>query len=50
VFLDPAARTDQLAAGFVCPLGERQRFVVVNDVLMSILLFSFSRFRTTVFA
>jgi len=50
VFFDPAAGTCQTAAGFVCPLGERQWLLVVNDVVMPILLFPFSSFRTTVFA
>jgi hypothetical protein len=50
VFFDPAASTDQTAAGFVCPLGERQWLRVMNGVVMPILLLSFSSFRTTMFA
>jgi len=50
VFFDPAARTHQTAAGFVCPLGERQGLRVMNGVVMPIVLLSFSSFRTTMFA
>jgi hypothetical protein len=50
VFFDPAARTNQTAAGFVCPLGERQGLRVMNGVVMPIVLLSFSSFRTTMFA
>jgi len=50
LFFDPAAGARQTAAGFVCPLGERQWLLMVYDVVMPILLFSFSSFRTTVFA
>jgi hypothetical protein len=49
MFFDPAAGTHQTAAGFVGPLGERQRLWLVNGVVMPILLLSFSSLRTTVF-
>jgi len=50
VLFDPAAGTHQTAAGFVCPLGERQWLCVVNGVVVSIVLFAFSSLGTTVFA
>jgi hypothetical protein len=42
MFFDPAAGTYQAAAGFVCPLGQRQWLWVMNGVVMPVLLFSFS--------
>jgi hypothetical protein len=49
MFFNPAAGTYQTAAGFVCPFGERQWLWLVHDVVMPILLLSFSSFRTAVF-
>jgi hypothetical protein len=50
VFFDPAAGTYQTAAGFVCPLRERQGLRGMNGVVMPILLLSFRSFRTAMFA
>jgi hypothetical protein len=51
LFCDPAAGTYQTAAGFVCPLGQRQWLRGVNGVVvMPIVLPSFCSFRTAMFA
>jgi hypothetical protein len=50
MFFDPAARTNQTAAGFVRPSGKRQWLRVMNGVVMPIVLLSFRSFRTTMFA
>ena len=49
LFFDPAAGARQTAAGFVCPLGERQWLWMVNGVGVAIVLLAFSSFGTTVF-
>ncbi|HSD45802.1 MAG TPA: hypothetical protein VLB87_04235 [Pyrinomonadaceae bacterium] len=47
--MNTTAGTDQTAAGFVDPLGERQWLRVVSGVVMPLLLLSFSSSGTTVF-